>query len=138
MNLFWKFYSLLFYLLVLSNALQLLNPNSISGIYYNTTIVFSNWFIIPYILNILNSLINCVVCIIIFTYAFDVPNQPSISPWLLYARLLSDATGHSYELRIIQSGFAQSKIFGFIALASLVLPILPSYLIQWRITFNKK
>lgn len=138
MKIFIKFYSFLFYLIVLSNALQLLNPNSISGIYYNTTIVFNTWYILPYFLNIFNALINCIVCVIIFAYAFDMQGLPAIPLWLFYVRIFSDCTGHSYDIKMVQSGFAQGKLFGFIGLASLILPVLPSYLIQWRLRFNHK
>jgi hypothetical protein len=138
MKLFWKFYSILFFAIVLNNALQLLNKNSLFGIYYNTTIVFSSWFIIPYFLNILNALIACIVCIFIFGYAFDVQVLSKAPQWLFYARLLSDCTGHSYELKMIQASFSHGELWGFIGLASLVLPMLPSYLAQWRITFNQK
>jgi len=137
MKLFWKLYSLLFYLIVLSNALQILNPNSIVGVYYNTTIVFSNWFIIPYFLNIFNGLINCIVFIIIVTYAFDIKALPQAPAWLFYVRILSDCTGHSYDMKMVESGFAQGIIFGFIALALLILPVLPSYFLQWHITYKK-
>jgi hypothetical protein len=138
MKLFWKFYSILFFAIVLSNALQLLNKNSLFGVYYNTTIVFSNWFVVPYFLNILNSLIACIVSIFIFGYAFDVQVLSSAPPWLFYIRLLSDCTGHSYELKMVQSGFSHGKLWVFIGLTSLVLPILPSYIAQWKMTFIKK
>jgi len=58
--------------------------------------------------------------------------------WLFYLRLFSDCTGHAYEFKIVQSGFSQSKLWGAVGLASLILPILPSYIAQWRMTFNKK
>ena len=122
---------------MLNNALQLLNKDSLIEIYYNTTIVFSPWHIIPYLLNILNALIACIVCVFIFGYAFDLQSLPEAPQWLFYVRLLSDGIGHSYEWQIVQSGFSQSKLTGFLGLASLILPILPSYLAQWRMTFKK-
>jgi len=138
MKLFWKLYSCLFLAIVLSNAVQLLNKDSMIGVYYNTIIVFSNWYIIPYFLNILNALITSIVCLFIIGYAFDVKNFSTAPQWLFYARLLSDCTGHSYEVKMIQSGFAQGKYWGMIAIASMVLPILPSYLAQIRMTFKQK
>ena len=137
MKLFWKFYSLIFFTIMLNNALQLLNKNSLLEVYYNTTIVFSNWHIIPFSLNILNALIACIVCVFIFGYAFDLQCLPEAPQWLFYVRLLCDGIGHSYEWQIVQSGFSQSKLTGFLGLASLILPILPSYLAQWRMTFKK-
>jgi len=138
MKLFWKLYSFLFLVIMLSNASQIINKNSLLGIYYNTTIIFSNWFIIPYFLNILNALIGCLVWVFIFCYAFDVKGLNRAPQWLFYLRLLSDCTGHSYELKMIQSAFSQGKLWGFIGLASLILPILPSYLAFWRMTFDRK
>ena len=137
MKLFWKFYSFLFFAIVLSNSLQVLNMNSVFGVYYSTTIVFSTWFIIPYFLNILNALIACIVCLLIFGYAFNVPFLSRAPQWLFYLRLLSDCTGHSYELKMVQSGFSHGNFWGFVEIASLVLPILPSYIALWRMTFNK-
>jgi hypothetical protein len=137
MKIFWKSYSFLFFVIVLNNALQLLNKDSLIGVYYNTTIVFSNWYIIPYFLNILNALIACIVCLLIFGYAFNVQILSRAPQWLLYLRLFCDCTGHSYELKIVQSWFSHGKLWGFVELATLVLPILPSYLAQWRMTFNK-
>jgi len=136
MKAFWKFYFALFFAIAVNNALQLLNNGSPIGVYYHTTIVFSNWFIIPYFLNILNSLITLIVCLFIFGYAFDVKNLSRAPQWLFYLRLLSDCTGHSYEFKMIQSGFYQGTLWGFIGLASLILPILPSYIAQWKMTFK--
>ena len=138
MKLFWKFYSVLFLTIVLTDAIQLLDKDSLWGVYYNTTIVFSNWFIIPYFLNILNALIACIVCLYLFNYAFDLHILSQAPQWLFYLRLFSDCTGHSYEIKMIQAGFYQGKLLGFISLASLIIPILPSYLAHWRITFKLK
>ena len=138
MKLFWKFYSFVFYIIVLNNALQLLNKDSLIEIYYHTTIVFSPWHIIPYLLNILNALINAIVCIFVLGYAFDLKGLSRAPQLLFYARLLSDSIGHSYEWQIILSGFSQSKFAGFLGLASLILPLLPSYLALSRITFKQK
>jgi len=137
MKLFWKLYSFLFFTLVLNSTLELLRPNSLLGIYYHTTIVFSAWHIIPYLLNILNALIACSVCLFIFGYSFDVPILSRAPVWLFYLRILSDCTGHSYEIKMIQSGFSQGKLIGFLGIATLIIPILPSYLVQWRMTFNE-
>ena len=138
MKLFWKFYSFVFYIIVLNNALQLLNKDSLIEIYYHTTIVFSPWHIIPYLLNILNVIINAIVCIFVLAYAFDLKTLPQAPLSLFYARLLSDSVGHSYEWQIILSGFSQSKFAGFLGVASLTIPILPSYLALWRITYKQK
>lgn len=138
MKLFWKFYSFLFLAIVLSSTLQVLNKDSLYGVYYNTTIAFSNWYAIPYFLNILNALIDCIVCLFIFGYAFDVKELSKAPRWLFYVRLFSDCTGHSYEFKMVQSGFTHGGLWGYIELASLVLPILPSYLAQWRMTFKQK
>jgi len=138
MKLFWKFYAFLFLAIVFNSAFQLLDKDSLFGVYYNTTIVFSKWYIFPYVLNILNSLIACTVCFFIFGYAFDLKALPSSPPWLFYLRLFSDCTGHSYEFKMVQSYFSQGELWGILGLASLILPILPSYLAQWRMTFSKR
>lgn len=137
MKLFWKLYFALFFAIVLSNALELLNKNSIIGVYYNTAMIFSNWFIIPYFLNILNTLINCIVCLYIFGYAFNTKGLTSAPSWLFYVRLLSDCVGHSYDMQTVQAGFYQGKLSGLLTIAALTFPIIPSYLAQWRMTFNR-
>jgi hypothetical protein len=138
MKLFWKFYSCLLLSIVLSKALELLNKDSLVEVYYHTTIIFSNWFILPYALNVLNILISCIICIFIIGYAFDLQGLSKAPRWLFYAHLLGDCIGHSYEFKMIQSGFSQGKLIGFIELASLILPLLPSYLALWHMTFNQK
>ena len=138
MKIFWKFYSVLFLVITSSSALQLLDKNSFLGVYYNTTIVFSNWYIIPYILNILCILITCIVCLFIFGYAFDIKSIPRTPRWLFYVRILSECTGHAYEFKMIQSRFYQSKVWGFVGIATLILLILPSYIAQWRMTFKNQ
>ena len=135
MKLFWKMYACLFFVIVLSNALQLFNKDSLFGVYYNTTIVFNKWYIVPYVLNILNALIGCVVFLFILGYALDLDYLTRAPQCLFYLRLLSDSTGHSYELKMAQSAFYQGKLLGLITLASLILPILPSYMALWRMTF---
>lgn len=137
LRLFWKFYSALFVAISLNSSLQILDKNSVWGVYYNTTIVFNDWYIIPYFLNILNTLIECIVCLFIFGYAFDVQALSRMPPWLFYVRLLSNCTGHTYQFKMIQASFSQGKIWGLIGLASLILPVLPSYIAQWRMTFKK-
>ena len=138
MKLFWKFYCALYFAIVLNNAFLLLNKDSLLGVYYNTTIVFNPWYSLPYYLNILNALINCIVSLFIFGYAFNRQDLNRPPQWLFYVRLLSDCTGHTYELIMIQAGFYQSKLMGYIGLAALIVPILPSYLAHWRMTFNRK
>jgi len=138
MKLFWKYYSALFIAITLNSAIKVLDKDSVMGVYYNTTIIFSNWFIIPYFLNILNVLISCLIGAYLFGYAFDRPGLSRAPVWLFYVRLLSDFTGHTYELKVIQSSFSQDKLWGLIGIASLVLPILPSYLAQWRMSFKQK
>ena len=138
MKFFWKFYAILFYLIVLSNVFQVFNKESVFGIYYTTTIVFSNWFILPYFLNILNTLISCIACLYVLGFAFDIKNFSQAPPWLFYIHLVGDCIGHSYEIKIIQAGFFQSKMAGFLALAYLTLPILPSYIVLWRMSIKQK
>jgi len=138
MKLFWKIYLGLFTFIVINSVIQLLNKNSVIGVYYNTTIVFNKWHIIPYFLNILNALINCIVCLYLFGYAFEIKNLARAPVWLFYVRLLLDCTGQTYGLKLLQSGFAQDNFYGLLGVASLVFPILPSYLAQWRMTFKHK
>ena len=136
MKLFWKFYCFLFLAITLSNLTELLDKNSPFGVYYNTTIVFNPWFILPYWLNIINAFIMGIVCAYTIGYAFNLKGFQKAPTWLLVIRLLSDATGHAYEIKMIQSAFYQNKWAGFIGLASLILPILPSYLAHWRMTYG--
>lgn len=138
MKLFWKLYSFLFLTIILSIGSQLLDPNAIIGAYYNTTIVFSKWFAIPYLLNILNFLVSATVAVFLLGYAFDVQSLSRAPRWLFYLRVLSDCSGHNYEWQSVLAGFAQSKLAGSIALASLTIPLLPSYILQYKITFKKK
>ena len=138
MKLFWKAYSVLFFLIVLSNASAMINQGSLPSVYYKTTIIFSGWYIFPYFFNIVNSIIYCVICLIIVAYAFDLPGMPQVPKSLFYARLLSDCFGHTYEMKMIQSGFSQGRVWGLIGLMSLILPVLPSYLVHWQITFKRK
>ena len=136
MKIFWKFYAFLFYLIVLSNAIQLLGKDSLLGVYYNTTIVFSQWFIIPYFLNILNVLIACIVSLYIFGYAFDIQALSKAPKWLFYVRIFTECSGHNYEIKMLQSYFSHDNIWGYALLAALFFPILPSYIAQWRMSFS--
>jgi hypothetical protein len=138
MKLFWKSYSFLFLAIVSSNAAQLLDKDSVLGVYYNTMIVFSSWYIIPYFLNILNALINCMACAFIIGYAFNWQKLSSAPQWLFYARLLSDCTSRFYEAKMIQASFSQGRLWGCIGLASLIFPIIPSYYLLWRISLKHK
>lgn len=137
MKLFWKFYSVLFYIITLQATAQFLDQKSILVVYYNTAIVFSHWFIIPYFFNILSVLINCAICVFIFCYSSDVKGLFRMPSWLFYLRLLSDGAGHSFDTKTVQAGFAQGELLGFIDLFSLIVPVLPSYFIQWKMTFKK-
>jgi len=137
MKLFWKIYAWFFLALVSTNAGQFFDSDSMLTVYYHTTIIFNNWYTIPYILNILNAVLYCILCLFIFGYAYDINGISRLAPFYFFLRLLSDATGHTYELKIIQSSFAQSKLAGLVGLACLSLLVLPSYLVHWKMTFEK-
>ena len=137
MKLFWKYYAFLFLLIVLNNGFLLLNKNSPLAIYYNTLLAFNHWYITAYLFNILNIILNTFVTVIIFNYAFNAQAPRKAPTWLFYARLFSEFTGHSFEWQLIQTGFAQGIFWGSLGLTVMLLPLVPSYLLQWRITFNK-
>ena len=138
MKLFWKVYSLLFLVIVWSNLYQLFSKDSPFAVYYNTTIILSSWLAIPYFFNILNVLTACIVCLFVFAFAFDIRTMALVPVWFFYARILIDCVGHSYEFKMIQAGFTHGNSWGCIALASLILPVLPSYLALWKLTFKIK
>jgi len=97
---------------------------------------FNSWYIIPYLLNIINVFLSATACVLIFYYAFKKHVLYRAWYWLFYARLLSDFTGHSYAWQLIQIDITQGTLWGLLGVASLILPLFPSYLAQWRMTFN--
>jgi hypothetical protein len=137
MKLFWKVYSFLFFTIVLSNALSLFSKASIVATYYHITVVFNSWFIIPYLFNALNALLACIACAYLFAYAFDINFLLPAPAWLFYLRLLSECFGHSFEWQMIQASFYQNKFLAIVGLASLIIPIIPSYIAQWRMSYPK-
>ena len=137
MKLFWKFYAFLFLAIIFYNSLQLLDKNALPSLYYSAMMAFNSWYMVPYLLNILNALLSAIVCILIFYYAFKKQILYKAPYWLFYARLLSDFTGHSYAWQLVHTAMTQGIFWGLLGLASLILPILPSYLAQWHMTFNK-
>lgn len=137
MKLTWKIYSFFFLSLCLNDLLLIINKNSILNVYYNTTMIFSAWYALPYFLNIFNVLLTVLIALFIFGYAFNQPDFSKLPAWIFYVRTLSDLTGHSYELKFVLSSFVQGKWFGLLTAFAIILPILPSYLIQWQITFGQ-
>jgi len=137
-KLFWKYYAFLFLVIVLSNGFLLFNPHSHPAVYYHTLMAFNIKYITAYLLNILNLALNTIACVLIFIYAFQTPVLYKAPYWLFYARFLSDLTGHSWEWQMIQASMAQGIFWGLLGLAALVLPIVPSYFPQWRLTFSQK
>jgi len=138
MKLFWKLYSLLFLLIVAGNAAQVLDKNSTFGVYYQTTLIFNHWYIIPYFLNIFNTLASCVVVLFIFGYAFDLSILSRAPVWFFYLWIFSNTVGHAYEFQMVHAAFYQSTWAGLVATASLFVPILPTYLALWRMSTPTK
>lgn len=138
MKLFWKVYSFLFFAIALKNAVVLFNKASLFTIYYHITVVFNGWYIVPYLFNALNALLECIVAVFLFAYAFDLNFLLPAPMWLFYLRLLSDCFGHSFEWQMIQASLYQSKMIAAIGIASLIIPIIPSYMAQWRMSLSAK
>ncbi|MBF0504026.1 MAG: hypothetical protein HQL14_02875 [Candidatus Omnitrophica bacterium] len=134
MRLFWKFYTALFLVTIFNNGLVLLNKNSPLSIYYHTMMAFNSWFIVPYLVNIINVLLSLIVAFYILNYAFKTDVVLRAPYWIFYARILSDLTGHSYTWQYIQSGLIQGGFWGWLGLASFIIPLAPSYIVQWHIT----
>ena len=99
MKLFWKFYTVLFFTIIAGSAYLFFNKNSDLEIYYNTAIIFSNWFLLPYFFNILNTLLGAVFCLYLSCYAFDLKLLPQPAPWFFFLRMLMDCVGHDYEFK---------------------------------------
>ncbi|MDE1921709.1 MAG: hypothetical protein KGI24_09775 [Candidatus Omnitrophica bacterium] len=138
MKLIWKTYSCLFFIMAVNDTLQLLNEKSSVWVFYHMTMAFSNRFAVFYALNLFNAMISGFVGVFILAYAFKMKDLPKLPVWLLCLRLFSDCTGHSYGWEIIKSGFSQGQLAGLTGVVVWALPIVPSYLIQWRMTFAQK
>ncbi|MDE2223244.1 MAG: hypothetical protein KGK03_09280 [Candidatus Omnitrophica bacterium] len=134
----WRVYTCIFFLLAVNDASGIFDTQSSLNVYYHTAIILNSWFFLPFVLNVLNVLIECLVGILIFAYVFDVKDTPRLAPELFYIRLLTDLSGHAYSFEIIKSDFVQERLLGLVGLAILIMPVLPSYFIQWRMTFSHK
>jgi hypothetical protein len=138
MKLFWKFYACLFFAIILNHGLELLNKDSPTSLYYNTLTAFNNWYLVPYLLHILNIALGLGISILIFNYAFNDRILFATPYWLFFLRLFCEFTGHSYDWQLIQTNFSQGYGWGFLGLATITFPLLPSYIAQWSITFKEK
>ncbi len=134
MKIFAKFYAFLFFILAEKSLLDLFNSHSQITVYYKTTIIFSNWLIAPYFFNIFDALLNLFVSLLIFAYAFDMQGLFKTTRWFLFVRLIADCLGHSYRMKIMQADFVQGNLPGLLGMLTVLLPVLPSYLIQWRMS----
>ena len=128
----------MFFAVAWNHALPLLNNNSPFGTYYGVVMVFNTWYVFPYFFNIFNVLINVIVSVLILGYAYNPGGLPRIPVWLFYVRLLSDCTGHSFESKMIEADFSQGNLAGVLGLVSMTVPILPSYLALYLMTFRNK
>ena len=107
-------------------------------LYYAMMTRFEPHYGLPLFLEIFSYLVTTACLAPVFLFAFDIKNALPLWRWLFYLRILADLTGHHYTLKSIQSGFADSPLFGFITLAAITFPIIPSYIAHFRYAFRQK
>jgi hypothetical protein len=138
MKLFWKSYSILFLFITAGNFLYFINPHSAFQFYYFTLMTLDPSYYIAFFLNALNITLTLASAFIGLFYAFNVRlNFLVLVEYLLWGRFLSDIAGHHYEIKFIQSAFVQDRHFGLVAIASIVIPLIPSYIAHYRYSKQK-
>ena len=120
--------------IILFNGSELLHKSSPTSFYYHTLIAFNSWYILPYLLNILNVILGSIISFMIFNYAFKDRDSYTAPYWLFFLRLFCEFTGHSYDWQLVQTNFSQGYSWGFLGLASMLVPLVPSYIVLWRLT----
>ena len=136
MKIFWKSYAVLFFLIALSNALSFLNETSVARLYYGAMISFSPLYFIYFAFNVLNIFLALITSFIVILYALDIKHPSPLWRWLFFFRLVSEVWGHHYEWKYIQSILTHEAYYGYVTIACIFIPLLPSYLAHFRYAFN--
>ena len=135
---FWKIYAVFFLSVALARAWYFLNPQEEPMLYYAMMTRFYSGYYLPLSLETCNHIATVAASVPVFLYAFDVKNMMPVWRWLFYARIFTDLAGHHYTFKSIQSGFSDSLLLGFITIAALAFPLIPSYLAHFRYAFKQK
>lgn len=137
MKLFWKSYGILFFFVSLGQALYFFSLESNIRLYYDTLTAFDNSYKLHLFFNMMSTILTLIASIIVICYSFNFFKAIRTVQYILYLRLIADILGHHYEWKFIESAFAQGNYPGFLTLAALILPLIPSYIAHWRYAFNK-
>ncbi len=133
----WKIYGVLLTSIVTHDVIAFLSPDSELRTYYTILIAFNKLYFIPLLLNILSMVINCLVPIVVFYYAFNMSSDKKFWKIFLFVRIFFDLTGHFYSLQLIKSAYFQSPTYALACIGILLIPILPSYIAHYSYIFKE-
>ena len=133
----WKLYSVFFAVMTVSGLRDIFLKDSPFVLYYTILIAFHKSYIVFLILNIASLMINVLVNVVVWCYAYQVSGSVKFWRVFFFVRIFFDLLGHHYDWQYIKSAFVQSFPYGLAAVGVFILPLVPSYLAHYFYAFNR-
>jgi len=142
----WKVFFLLYAALTARDIINALSSSSNTYTFYHMMIIFDPLYKLHYTFKLINISINTLCLIPLFLFCFSLSRQDSTknffpkSLWtgLFLLRIVSDTTGHFYELKhleaLLQTGLLQAIVSMFRTFAFVFL----SYWAHFMYAFRRK
>ena len=135
---FWRAYAVLFTFTALAHAYYFFKPNSAPVVYYVMLMGFHKAYAVIFFLNILAVLATLASSVPMLCCAFGIDFRLRLWQWLFYLRVFTDLAGHHYEWKFLQTIFAYDILYGLLAVASWLIPLIPSYIAHYLYAFKVK
>ncbi len=133
----WMIYGALLTSLITRDAIDILSKNSAFFTYYTILIAFKKTYLIYFIFNMISILINLLIPLVVFYYAFDIKSNMKFWKAYFFLRIFFDLTGHYYDLQTIKASFAQNSTYGFVTIWIFTIPLIFSYIAHYLYVFQR-
>ena len=138
MNLGLKIYLCLFAVIAGASLTALLTPDGTTFIYYHTLRTFHPPASIYYTMAIFDAALSCLISVVLFRKAFNLPPLYESSLRILFAlRVAGLFLGHNYEFVSLKASFHGAPLMGWITLGIWGLFIFPSFKEHYLYAFKK-
>ena len=135
----WKTYFAIYLLIVTLNTICFFWKQDQQFWYYQVLMAFDIWFIFPYCFNALSIILNALAVVPLY---FLVTDRDVLSKrfwrYFFILRLTMEFFGKSYEVKVFQSLFYESRKTAWIYLGILLILTVPSYIGTYIYAFRKK
>lgn len=133
MKLFWKFYSILFLIIAITNLIIILDSSSINHQFYFITAQFNQLNIFYYWANIALIVLTILSSFIVIAFAFNQQISFLNASLILILRIIFEIFGNNYNFLIIQSSLYVNNLYAISTICQIfIIPYAASYFAHYQ------